>query len=76
MSSLVIVVCCLVEVSVAGRSLVQRNSAECDVSECDRETSMSGRPWAIKGCYMMGKNTVLINLLEIYLTTSMIDHAV
>ena len=55
MLSLERVVCCLVEVSAAGRSLVQRNSAEYDVSECDRETSKRRRPWAIKSCYVMGK---------------------
>jgi hypothetical protein len=30
---------CQVEVSASGRSLVQRSPTECDVSECDRETS-------------------------------------
>jgi hypothetical protein len=36
---LVGVVCCQVEVSVSRRSLVQRSSTDCDVSnECDRET--------------------------------------
>ena len=76
MSSLEIVVCCLVEVCAAGRSLVQGYSAEYDVSEYDRETSMRRRPWDIKCSYMMGKNIVLINLIEINLTTSMIVHAV
>jgi hypothetical protein len=37
--SLVIVVCCQVEVSVTGWSLVQRSPTECGVSECDREAS-------------------------------------
>ena len=32
--SLVNVVWCQVEVSVTGRSLVQRNPTDCDVSEC------------------------------------------
>jgi len=35
--SLVSAVCCQVEVSVSGWSLVQRSPAECGVSECDRE---------------------------------------
>jgi hypothetical protein len=35
--SLVNVVCCQVEVSVTGRSLVQRSPTECGVSECDRK---------------------------------------
>jgi hypothetical protein len=36
--------CCLVEVSATGRSLVQRNRTECDVSECDREAVLM-RSW-------------------------------
>jgi hypothetical protein len=35
--SVVSVVCCQVEVSATGRSLVQRIPTECVVSECDRE---------------------------------------
>jgi hypothetical protein len=35
----VCVVCCRVQVSSSGCSLVQRNSTECGVSECDLETS-------------------------------------
>jgi len=40
------VVCCWVEVSAMGRSLVQRGPAECGVSklECDLETSTVRRP--------------------------------
>jgi hypothetical protein len=37
--SLVSVVCCQVEVSASGWSLVQRSPTECGVSECDREAS-------------------------------------
>jgi hypothetical protein len=38
--SLVSVVCCQVEVSARGWSLVQRSPTECGVSKvCDRETS-------------------------------------
>jgi hypothetical protein len=36
--SLVSVVCCQVEVSATGRSLVQRSPTEWCVSECDRGT--------------------------------------
>ena len=32
------VVCCQVEVSATGRSLVQRNPTNCGVSECGLET--------------------------------------
>ena len=39
------VVCCQVEVSVSGRSLVQRSPTERGVSECDHESSIKRRPW-------------------------------
>jgi len=38
------VVCCQVEVSAKGRSLVQRSLTVCGVSECDLETSTVRRP--------------------------------
>ena len=38
------VVCCHVEVSLSGRSLVQRSPTECRVYECDREASILRRP--------------------------------
>jgi len=38
------VVCCQVEVSTTGRSLFQRGATECDVSECNFETSTMRRP--------------------------------
>ena len=41
---LVSVMCCQVKVSAKGRSPVQRNPAECDVSECYAETSTRERP--------------------------------
>jgi hypothetical protein len=37
------IVCCQVEVSAMGRSFVQGNPTECDVSECDLETSTMSR---------------------------------
>ena len=40
---IVSVVCCHVEVSATGRSLVQRTPTECGVSECDPETSKTNR---------------------------------
>jgi len=42
--SSVSVVCCRIEVSATGRSLGQRNPTDCDVSECDLETSTRRRP--------------------------------
>ena len=47
--SLVSVVCCQVEVSATGRSLVQRSPTECDMFECDREASTM-RPWPTRSC--------------------------
>ena len=41
----VCVVCCQVEVSATGRSLVQRIPTECGVSECDLETSRMDAPY-------------------------------
>jgi hypothetical protein len=52
--SLVSVVCCQVEVSASGLSLVQRSPTICGVSECDREVSILRRPWPSKGCRAMG----------------------
>jgi hypothetical protein len=42
------VVCCQVEVSASGWSLVQRSPTECGVSECDREASTMTEPWPIR----------------------------
>jgi hypothetical protein len=39
------VVCCQVEVCATSRSLVQRSPTDCGVSECDRESSITWRPW-------------------------------
>ena len=41
--SVVSVVCCQVEVSAKGRSLVQRSPTECGVAECDVEISIMRR---------------------------------
>ena len=46
--SVVNFVCCQVEVSASGRSLIQRSLTDCGVSECDREASIIGRPWPTK----------------------------
>ena len=48
------VVCCQVEVSTTGRSLVQRSLTECVVSECDSEESVMIRPLPPRGCCVMG----------------------
>jgi hypothetical protein len=54
--SLASVLCCQVEVSASGWSLVQRSPTECTVSECDREASIMKRPWPTGGCCAVGKN--------------------
>jgi hypothetical protein len=45
---LVGVLCCQVQVSASGRSLVERIPTECGVSEYDREAST--RPWPTLSC--------------------------
>jgi hypothetical protein len=44
-----IVMCGLVDSPVSARSLVQRSTTECGVSECDRETSTMRIPWPMVG---------------------------
>jgi hypothetical protein len=51
--SLVSVVCCHVEVSAYGRSLVQRSPTDTDVSECDRRTSTMRRSRPTGSCRAM-----------------------
>ena len=46
--SLVSVVCCQRKVSVTGQSLVQTSPTECDVSDCDQETSTMRKPRSTK----------------------------
>jgi hypothetical protein len=48
------VLCCQVEVSVSGWSLVQRSPTDCGVSECDREAWIMRRPWPTGGCCAIG----------------------
>ena len=55
--SLVSVVCCQVEASVLGLSLVQRSPTECGVSECDDVASIMRRSWSTMGCCVMEKKT-------------------
>jgi len=43
-------VCCQVEVSASGRSLVQRSPTDCGVSEGNREPSKMRRLWPSRGC--------------------------
>jgi hypothetical protein len=45
-----IAVCCQVEVSATGRSLVQTSPTEGDLSGCDSEASTVMRTWPTGGC--------------------------
>ena len=54
--SLVSVVCCHVDVSAKGWSLVQRGATECGVSECDGEASIM-RSWPGTGLKRHRKKT-------------------
>jgi hypothetical protein len=51
------VVCCQVEVSATGWSLVQRSPTECGVSEGDREVSIM-RSRTTRGCCAFGKKKI------------------
>jgi hypothetical protein len=51
------VMCCQVEVSASGWSLVQRSPTECGVSECEREASIMRRPSLDSGCCARGENS-------------------
>ena len=52
---------------MSGESLVQRSPADCDVSECDRESSIMRRAWPTRSCYAMEKGQLqLVNLLVIF----------
>jgi hypothetical protein len=57
--------CCVlqVEVSASERSLVQRSSTECCVSECDREASVMRMPWPTKRLLGLweGKSGIVYN---------------
>ena len=55
--SRVSVVCCQVEVSVSGWSLVQRSPTECGASECDHEPSTMRRPWSSRAVAPWLENT-------------------
>ena len=49
------VVCGQGDVSVTGRSLVERNPTECGVSECDLENSTMRRSRPNRGCRTIKK---------------------
>jgi hypothetical protein len=54
--SLMSVVCCQVNVSGSGWSLVQRSRAECGVFECDRKATIMRGPWPTGGSCAIKKS--------------------
>jgi hypothetical protein len=56
------VLCCQVEVSATGWSLVQRSPTECGVSECDREASIMRRRRPPRGCRAIGKKKYFLQI--------------
>ena len=78
--SVVNVVCCQLEVSATGRSLVQRSPTDCGVSECDRGSSKMTHPRSDWGCELMTKRSSLqqdsiMNCLSVFclLPSSLLD---
>jgi len=59
--SLVSVVCCKLEITASGWSVVQRSPTECGVSECDHESSAMMRPW-LTGLLLHGKKIFLVEI--------------
>jgi len=53
-------VCCQVEVSASGRSLVQWSPTECGLSDYHREASILRRPRPTVGCYAKVKKNVIV----------------
>ena len=59
--------CCQVEVSASGLSLVQRSANECGVSDCDREASTMRRPWPTRGCRNMAGGSPVGSAEQLYI---------
>ena len=59
------VVCFQVQVSASGWSLVQGRSTECSVSEGDRGSSITRRPWPTAGCCLTVKQVSSYPLFSI-----------
>ena len=51
------VVYCQGEGPASGRSLVERSSMKCGVSDCDREAALLRRRWATKGMLRDGRKS-------------------
>ena len=59
--SLVSALCCQVEISAKGRSLVQRSPTEC-VCVSDREASIMRRSWPTRACCAMGEKVIELEM--------------
>jgi hypothetical protein len=62
--SVLSVVCCQVEASASGLSLVHRSYTECVVSECCSECSTMSRPWPTADCCVMGKKYIILIIMN------------
>ena len=63
------VVCCQVEVSATGWSLVQSSPTDCGVSECDREASIVRRLRPTKAFEQLEKLNVMRTMVIVTVTT-------
>jgi hypothetical protein len=63
------VVCSQKEVSASGQSTIQRNPAECGVSECKREALIMWKLWPTGCCRAMGEKNVIMRFYRKYDTT-------
>jgi hypothetical protein len=69
--SVVIVVCCQVEVSATGWSLVQRSPTECGVSVCVRDASIMRRPWPTRAVEPLEKHTYIYIYIHMTVQTQL-----
>jgi hypothetical protein len=53
-------VCCMVEISELGRTLVRRSTIESGVSECDGGDSIMMMTWPTRGCCAMERRRMLL----------------
>ena len=58
--------CCQIEVSASGLSLVQRSPTECGVSQCDREASTMRRSWPTRVCRDMAGGSPVGSAEQLY----------
>ena len=66
-------VCCQVEVSATGRSLIRSSPTECGVSECDREALVKSKLWPTAGCCAKKARNALRVFVFTLLERTMLD---